>query len=243
MNEIILVIAAFAFGYFLNIFYITVLYHRALAHGSVTLGPILKFAIVHTGNWVTGLDPKAWTCMHRLHHRHSDSPDDPHSPLYLGVFGVMLGQLRSYEKTLRGLIKNDPAYTSVVSDLDFSVSWLNRRKVWYIPYITQVVISILLGVYLQSWAVGLAYYFGILSHPIQGWMVNSFAHKFGYRNFETNDNSKNNQLVSILVAGEGFQNNHHHSPQSARFSKTKGEFDWGYAMCLGAQKLGLLKLT
>src|SRR5262252_6756655 len=71
----------FLAAYLLNIFYITVLYHRGLTHGAVRLRPFTRNLLIHTGNWVTGLDPKGWACMHRLHHMHSDTALDPHRPV------------------------------------------------------------------------------------------------------------------------------------------------------------------
>jgi stearoyl-CoA desaturase (delta-9 desaturase) len=81
-----------------------------------------------------------------------------------------------------------------------------------------------------------------MSHPVHGWMVNSLAHKYGYRNFATKDHSTNNTFVSWLVAGEGLQNNHHARPKSANFAKKKGEIDLGYSLCVISSRLGLIKL-
>lgn len=242
MTYFLLCFVVFVAAYSLNLFYISVLYHRGLTHGAVTLSPGARKFVAWTGNWITGLDPKGWACMHRMHHLYSDTPQDPHSPTYQGVFPLMLGQLRSYERILRGLLKGRDKETSIVSDLDFPVSWLNRHKLWYVPYLTQATTSVALG-YFVGPLMGVAYYFGIMSHPIQGWMVNAFGHTYGYRNFETDDNSKNHAITAWLVAGEGYQNNHHHQPQSAKFSVKKGEWDAGYWMCLAAEKLGWLKIV
>jgi stearoyl-CoA desaturase (delta-9 desaturase) len=180
--------------------------------------------------------------MHRLHHLHSDTEKDPHSPVQYGIFGVMLAQLRSYEKILRRLKRADKEYMDVVSDIEFDVNILNRKKLWLIPYFLHIGIAAALGYYFGSTWVGAAYFLGIMSHPIQGWMVNSFAHHSGYRNFNSDDNSKNNLLVAYLVFGEGFQNNHHSRPFAANFAVKAGEIDTGYWMCLAAEKLGMIKI-
>jgi len=238
-----LVISAivFVFAYAINLFFISVVYHRGLCHGAVRLRPGFKRFAVSAGSWITGIDAKAWVCMHRNHHQHSDTDMDPHSPLRFGVLGVAMGQLRSYERTLGGLIRGRTQYTSVVSDLDFPVHWFNRRKVWYLPYLLHAVIGLALSLLSGYALLGAAYWLGMMSHPVQGWMVNSLAHKFGYRNFETTDNSKNNSIVSWLVVGEGYQNNHHHNPGGVKFSVRRGEFDAGYGMCLAARKFGLIE--
>ena len=232
----------FLLGYLINIFYITVLYHRGLAHGSVTLHPATRQWVVLTGSWVTGIDPKAWACMHRLHHRFSDTALDPHSPVHQGVFGVMLGQLRSYEKALRGLMLGREFYSDMVKDLRFSVHWLNRKQIWWLPYALHAGIAFLLGLGFHSWLLGSAYWLGIMSHPVQGWLVNSFAHQFGYRNHPNEDQSRNNSLVAWLVAGEGYQNNHHFNPTSAKFSERRSEFDGGYLLCQLAARFGILAI-
>jgi stearoyl-CoA desaturase (delta-9 desaturase) len=242
MHTLWIALAVFSVGYLLNVFYITVLYHRGLTHQSVLLVPAMVKWVGWTGIWVTGIDPKAWACMHRLHHQYSDTEKDPHSPQIYGVFGVALEQLRSYELTLRNLISRKTEYLKVVADIPFNVSFLNRKKLWLMPYILHLVLGVLIGFCSHSIWIGGAYYVGIVSHPVQGWMVNSLAHKYGYRNFATRDRSTNNWFVSLLVFGEGYQNNHHARPRRANFAIRGTEIDFGYALCLMARNLGLLKL-
>ncbi|MNX76490.1 Fatty acid desaturase [compost metagenome] len=229
-------------AYLINTTYITVFYHRGLAHGAVTLKPWLRRFVAVTGSWVTGIDPKAWACMHRQHHTYSDTAKDPHSPLNSNIFAVMLDQLRSYERILVQLLKGRPDTTAIVEDLDFPVSWVNRKRVWYLPYVAHLAIAIALGVFGGGWLLGACYFFGLMSHPIEGWLVNSFAHAFGYRNFETEDNSRNNTLIAWLVMGEGYQNNHHAHPGSAKFAFRRFELDLGYGVCLVLKGLGLLEI-
>jgi stearoyl-CoA desaturase (Delta-9 desaturase) len=235
--------SVFLAAYLLNVFYITVLYHRGLTHGAVRLRPYTKALVVHTGNWVTGLDPKGWSTMHRLHHLHSDTPLDPHSPRNHGLFELMWAQLRSYNRVLVALLKGADTETRLVRDLDFEVSWLNRRGLWVLPYLLHASVALAIGGLGHAWLLAAAYYFGMLSHPIQGWMVNALAHRFGYRNFDSADDSRNNTAVAMLVFGEGYQNNHHHSPRSANFAVKPGELDLGYWLCLGAQRLGMLEIV
>jgi stearoyl-CoA desaturase (delta-9 desaturase) len=180
--------------------------------------------------------------MHRRHHLYSDTPRDPHSPLFQGVLPLLYGQLKSYEETLVGLIKNKKEFTSFVTDLDFPVSFLNRKGFWYLPYVLQAALALAIGWGSGYWLWGFAYWLGIMSHPIQGWMVNALAHRFGYRNFPTADNSRNNYFVALLVWGEGYQNNHHHAPQSALFGVKWWELDLGFYLCRLGKWLGLLEM-
>ncbi len=233
----------FLAAYTLNMVYLSVFYHRALTHGAIKLHPALEWVVVHSGNWITGIDPKAWICMHRMHHEYSDTPLDPHTPSTHGIWRVLPMQLNSYNKTIVGLMANKGRYASKVSDLNFGVHWLNKRQLWYLPYVLHAVIAVAIGIYFHAWLLAAGYWIGMMSHPVQGWMVNALAHRFGYRNFATDDNSKNNSIVAWLVFGEGYQNNHHKSPASAKFSVRRSECDFGFGICVILSSLGLLKIT
>lgn len=238
----LLCLGVFAVAYLINATYISVFYHRGLAHGAVELRPWLQQFVAKTGIWVTGIDPKAWACMHRLHHEHSDTPQDPHSPLHAGILGVAIAQLRSYERILVQLLKKRPEVTDLVGDLPFNVSWPNRNRVWWLPYALHTAIAVGLGVGLHAWLLGFCLFTGLMSHPVEGWLVNSFAHAVGYRNFETPDNSRNNTLIALLVMGEGYQNNHHQHPASPKFALRAGEIDLGYSVCQILRALNLLTI-
>ncbi|MGQ0505850.1 MAG: fatty acid desaturase [Myxococcaceae bacterium] len=231
----------FFVAYLLNVVTITVGYHRGLAHKALALKPALRRAVIVGGNWVTGLDPKAWVVMHRLHHAHSDTPLDPHSPVNVGILGIGMEQLRSYKRVLVGLLKKDPELTKYASDLDFPLNPLNRNKLWYLPYLLHAVVGVglALGV---GYLMGGAYFLGMMSHPMQGGIVNSLGHAWGGRNFNTPDNSRNNHLAAWLIFGEGFQNNHHRFPASALFAYRSSEVDLGYSICVALEKMNLLEI-
>ena len=176
--------AIFVVTYLLNMTYITVFYHRGLTHQAVILNPTLRRFVIATGNWVTGLDPKGWSCMHRMHHLYSDTAKDPHSPSNVGIFGVMLAQLNSYNAILRRLKRQNKEFQQIVPDLDFPINWLNLHKLWFLPYVIHLSVWLLLGYTTGMWLLGYAYFLGMMSHPVQGWLVNAFGHAKGYRNFD-----------------------------------------------------------
>lgn len=236
LHSILVPFLFFLAGYVINMFYISVLYHRGLAHSSVRLSAWTKRWALRTGRWVTGIEPTAWVCMHRLHHMHSDTSSDPHSPSFLGLWGLFSGQHRSYRKILEGLGARNADYLALISDLPAGPG---KFRAW-LPYFLQTVFALSLGFLVHNPLCGVAFYLGLMSHPIQGWMVNGIAHRFGYRNFATSDDSKNNTLVALLVMGEGYQNNHHANPERAKFSRRWFELDLGYAICLLAEKFGIL---
>jgi stearoyl-CoA desaturase (delta-9 desaturase) len=227
-------------GYSLNLLYITVFYHRAVTHRSLELHPAIRRLVRLTGNWVTGLDLKAWACMHRIHHANADGPGDPHSPANVGIMGVAVAQLRSYERILVGLARRDPAFVDVVRDLDFDINWLNRRGLWWLPYVVHAALGTVLSLASGVWPLGVVYVAGIMSHPVQGWIVNSFGHAVGSRNFDTPDQSRNNHVAAWLIWGEGLQNNHHAYPGSARFSYHWWEADFGWVVVRALERVGVV---
>ena len=241
MNIAFVSLFIFIAAYLLNILYITVFYHRGITHNAVRLKPATLKFVALTGSWITGLDPKAWACMHRTHHEYSDQVEDPHSPWNSNIFGVAVSQLKSYKKILAGLHQNQEPYVSIVKDLDFEMSYRNHNSMSWLPYALHMIIAVSLGFAFHSPFPALGYWFGMTSHPIQGWMVNALAHSYGYQNFDNNDKSVNNTLVAWLVFGEGFQNNHHKFPASAKFSKKWFEVDLGYGLCKTVEFFGWIE--
>ncbi len=233
----------FLAGYCCSMFYTSILYHRGLAHQALELSPFLLKLIEKTGMIITGIDPKGWVCMHRLHHKYSDTNLDPHSPVHNGVWYTFVKQHKSFERILIKLIKQDPETTALVKDIPFSVHWLNRKGYWWAPFAMHFIIGILLSLSF-SWMIGVAYFLGICGHPVQGFMVNAFAHTYGYRTFDDEpDRSTNNFLVAWLVFGEGYQNNHHRYPNSAKFSMQSYEIDPGFVFVKILQWSGLAKIN
>ena len=229
--------AVFATAYLLNITWISLFYHRALAHRAIVLGPRMRRFVVAVGPWITGMDPKAWVCMHRLHHRHSDTPKDPHSPRNAGILGVLFAQYTAYIAIQRGLAKGDLALIRTVSDLDFEAPrWMYNRATALMPYLVHAAAAAAFAALTGYWLLAAAFWVGMMSHPVQGWLVNAFAHSVGHRNFDLRDDSRNTWLLGVLVAGEGLQNNHHAFPASAKFSFRWWEIDpgWGIARTLDA---------
>jgi stearoyl-CoA desaturase (delta-9 desaturase) len=243
LSYALLCLAILLGAFLLSTAYVSVFYHRGLAHGALSIPPRARRFIAITGCWVTGIDPKAWVCMHRLHHRYADEEGDPHSPVNVGIPGVLLAQLRFYEKALAALTLGKKSYSRVVEDLDFPISWPNRKQLWYLPHMAQIGAAVLIALIFDAWIFAACLYAGLMSHPVQGWLVNSFGHAVGYRNFRTPDNSRNNLAVAWLAHGEGLQNNHHHDPDSARFSYHWWEPDSGYALCRLFQWLGWVSIN
>lgn len=227
-SYIALCLGALVAVYLINIGYMSLFYHRAFTHGAIRLRPWFRRFVIATAPWVTGMDIKAWVCMHRMHHKYSDGKRDPHSPVNSNIIGVFKAQLHAYRHVMNRLNEKRKPYASIVSDLDFPVVWFQRKEMWWIPYLAHILIALTIAFVFQAWLLGFALILGSMSHPIQGWIINSFGHSIGYRNFNRDDNSKNNFPAALFILGEGFQNNHHQYPASAKFSAKKWEFDPGY---------------
>jgi stearoyl-CoA desaturase (delta-9 desaturase) len=238
----LLAICLFLVGYFISMTYTSVFYHRVLAHNAASVSDRMKKLIGQSGMLITGIDPKGWICMHRLHHQHSDTPLDPHSPAHTGFWYTFIKQHKSFERTLIRLMKHDQNYERIVSDIPFDVHFLNRAGLWYLPFVVHALIGFSLAMYFDYALVGVGYFFGICGHPIQGFMVNALGHSVGYRNFDCPDQSTNNLFVALTCLGEGYQNNHHQYPSSPKFSLKKGEMDPGYGVLKSLEILGLLKI-
>lgn len=243
---IALCIAAFVLTYGLTIVTTSVGYHRGLAHGAVKLREPWRRLLVTHGIWVTGVDPTAWVVMHRLHHTHSDTPDDPHTPSgkrkgVIGFATMFARQLFGYNRALVGIRAGAEPYASLGKDL--KLSWCMRT--WgcgWLPLLLHGGIALGVVALGGGWPLAVAIFAGIMSHVVQGAIINYFGHAYGGRNFDSDDDSRNNQIAAWLVLGEGLQNNHHRYARSARFSYRPTEVDMGFAACLVLEKLGVLDI-
>lgn len=161
--------------------------------------------------------PLWWTAHHRAHHRHSDRALDPHSPRVRNFWWSHIGWVLSPQHVATDW--------RVVKDwLRFpELRWINRLH--WLPGIGLAVLCWLIG----GWS-GLVWGFFVstifLFHAT--FFVNSLCHLFGRRRYRTTDDSRNNLFVALLTCGEGWHNNHHHYPVSARQGFRWWEIDFSY---------------
>jgi fatty-acid desaturase len=233
----------FVVTYLFTIVTTSVGYHRGLAHGAVRLRDPVRAWLCKYGIWFTSIDAKAWVVMHRLHHAYSDTAEDPHTPTRKGVLGFVTmfkTQILGYHKVIEGLRNGDERYTSIGKDLEMSWPMRTGRSWW--PILLHVGIAAAIVVLGGGWLLAVAVFAGMMSHVVQGAIINFLGHAYGSRNFDSDDDSRNNHFAAWLVLGEGFQNNHHRWPSSARFSYRRREVDMGWAACLILEKLGVLDI-
>ncbi|WP_245952818.1 fatty acid desaturase [Chitinophaga skermanii] len=187
------------------------------------------------------LIPRAYGVMHRMHHVYSDTEHDPHSPhFFKDVWSMMVRTRQIYNDHVEGKAKVDPEFTQeplpIWEKMDKFGDNNITRLVWVGLYIA------FYAVFAPSawWFLLLPIHF--LMGPIQGAVVNWCGHKYGYRNFDNGDESKNTSPWGILLMGELFQNNHHKHGNHPNFAKKWFEIDPTYPIMKVMHWVGIIKL-
>ena len=203
--------------YLVNMAGITVGYHRYFAHRSFKTSRAFQFALACLGCTALQKGPLWWASQHRHHHRHSDTPEDVHSPVVGGFLWSHLGWLFTP--------KWDEGDPKTVRDLSRYPELRRLEHLHWLPAVLLASLCFLIG----GWS-GLfgGFFLGnVLSHHAV-FLVNSACHLWGGRRYATPDASRNNALVALLTFGEGWHNNHHHYQSSANQGFFWWEFDVGY---------------
>lgn len=216
---------------------VTLYLHRCQTHRSITFrAPVAHF--MRFWLWVrTAMPTKEWVAVHRCHHAHVDGPDDPHSPIVYGIWRVLFMGTSLYHKAAHNDRLVEQYGTGTPDDvLERS---LYARLSLLGPVFTLVTNAWLFGVWgLGMWLVEMAW----IPFFAAG-VINGLGHWWGYRNFETPDQSRNlpGKYWSILTCGEALHNNHHHVQNSVGFAVNPGELDPGYWYFRALRAVGLAR--
>lgn len=213
--------------YVVRMFFITAGYHRYLSHRSFRTGRLVQFVLAAGGTTALQKGPLWWASHHRLHHRFTDLDQDVHSPRD-GFWWSHVGWILStrYKRTDLADIKDFAAFP----ELRFL-----ERAWWLGPLVLAA------GCYLVGGWGGLV--IGFFLSTVLLWhatfLVNSAAHLIGRRRFATPDTSRNSAVIAFITGGEGWHNNHHYLPASARQGFTRWEFDptWYVLRALASLRL------
>ncbi len=211
-------------GYVITALGITVGYHRLFTHRSFKTSAPMRAILGIMGSMAAQGPILEWCATHRRHHQHTDRPEDPHSP---HVHGTEIGSLLKgmYHSHVGWFFTPGPSEEYMrryVPDLrkDKVVVWVSKLVgVW-------TVLGLLIPGAIGLWATHswmgalLGFLWGgllrvFLVHHVT-WSVNSICHIWGAQPFDTHDESRNNPIFGILSMGEGWHNNHHAFPSSAR---------------------------
>jgi stearoyl-CoA desaturase (delta-9 desaturase) len=226
--------------YAIRLFAITGFYHRYFSHRTFRTSRAVQFAFALIGASSVQRGPLWWAAHHRNHHRHADTAADPHSPRE-GFWWSHVGWFLTRQRFRTDLAR--------VPDLAGypELRWLDRYDT-AVPVALAVALWIA-GALLERHAPSL----GVSGGQLLVWgffvstvvlfhvtvTINSLAHRYGRRRYDTADDSRNNLWLALLTFGEGWHNNHHFFPGSARQGFRWWEID---ATWYGLRLLALLGL-
>ncbi len=233
-------------------FGVTVGFHRLVTHRAFRAPAIVRFIFGVLGSMAVEGPVIRWAGTHRLHHQHSDDELDPHSPhasalhswgsgvraTIRGVFHAHVGWL--FDPRIEGLdrytkdLRADPVVNAV--DRQF-VLWVVVGLL--LPAVLGGLISLSLAGALLGFLWGGLVRVLIVHHTT--WSVNSICHLWGARPFDCDDHSRNNPIVGVLGLGEGWHNNHHAFPASARHGLCWWELDLSYLLIRALSLVGLAR--
>lgn len=229
--------------WYLSLFAQTFFHHRYASHGAFKMSKGWeKFFFIFT--YITQgshyMSPKAYAIMHRLHHAHTDTELDPHSPNFSSnIFTMMWRTSRIYRDIFHGRMKVEEKYMKNLPEWPALDRWANSawsRGLWVLIYVAIfVMFATSPWLYLLLPVV-------ITMGAFHGAIINWFAHKFGYKNFILKNTSENLFPVDILMLGESYHNNHHKHPSAINFGVRGHEIDPVYPVILLLNKLGVIQI-
>jgi len=215
--------------YAVRTFGITAGYHRYFAHKAYKTSRAFQFLLALFGCVALQKGPLWWSGHHRGHHRHSDTPLDPHSPHETTFWWSHVGWILSneYSRTPSEDIPDFARYPEL--------RWLDN---WHmVPGIVLAVACYLLGgMPCLVWGFLISLLF--VYHAT--FAVNSINHLFGTRRYDTPDDSRNNWFVALITFGEGWHNNHHHYQSSANQGFAWYEIDISYRILVLLSWFGIV---
>jgi stearoyl-CoA desaturase (Delta-9 desaturase) len=231
-----------AFLYVVRMFGITGVYHRYFSHRTYQTSRWFQFLLGVLGASSAQKGPIWWASHHRHHHKHSDTPEDIHSPIIHGIYYAHVGWVLS------------PQYletrTENVKDLLQFPELRLLDKYNLVPPILLAIACYFLGVALQAFFPQLGtsgpqmliwgFFISTVLLYHGTFCINSAAHLFGSRRFKTTDSSRNSLIFALITLGEGWHNNHHRYPGAEPQGMYWWEIDISHYILVGLSWLGLV---
>ncbi len=239
-------VAMAAFLYLLRMHAITGWYHRYFSHRTFKTNRFWQFVWAYIGNTSAQRGPLWWAAHHRHHHRYSDEVNDTHSPKQKGFWWSHMGWFASRA--------NFRCKLELVPDLAKfpELLWLDRFDIlapaslgfacWGLGMVLNHCVPSLKGTGWETSGPQMLVWF-LISTVITAhatFTINSLAHVFGSRRYETSDTSRNNFLLSLLTLGEGWHNNHHHYQSTVRQGFRWYEVDVSWYLLVVQSWLGMV---
>lgn len=238
-------ILAFFVGHWtISVFCQTFFLHRYCAHRMFTMSKGWErffHLLTYVSQGASYLNPRGYAVLHRMHHAFSDTPQDPHSPRnHSNPWTMMWATKHTYddfaydrarpEARFDGGIPTWAALDKLGQSWPMRVLWLGAYTAFYIEFATAPWMYALLP-------------FHFLMGPVHGAIVNWCGHRYGYRNFENGDDSRNTLFFDFLTLGELFQNNHHKFGMAPNFAARWFEIDPTYQAIRLFSALGIIELA
>jgi len=235
-SSVLVIVCFFLLHWWGSVLMQTFFLHRYASHGMFRLSRGWErafYLLTYVFQGSSYLVPSAYAWLHRAHHAYSDTEKDPHTPHRFGnVFSMMWETKHQYsafvhgalpEPRFRGYVPIWPALDRIGDSNLSRLAWGTAYTLFYIAFA-------------PHWAFFLLLPAHFLMGPIHGAIVNWAGHKYGYRNFDTRDQSRNVLPWDVVTLGELFQNNHHRHAQSINFAQRAFEWDpaYGFIRLLGA---------
>jgi stearoyl-CoA desaturase (delta-9 desaturase) len=240
-SPIALVIAIALYG--LRMFAITGFYHRYFSHKAFRTSRLVQFIFAVIGASAVQRGPLWWAAHHRLHHVNADRQGDEHSPRRHGFFWSHMGWFLSRHNFATRLDKvQDFARYPELRLLDRFDTLVPTLLALALFIAGELLATHLPDLETNGWQLvvwGFVISTVVLYHVT--FTINSLAHSLGHRRFATRDDSRNNWVLALFTFGEGWHNNHHFYPGSARQGFTRWELDLTYYLLLVLEKLGLIR--
>ena len=209
-------IVLFVVLYVVRAFFITAGYHRYFAHRAYRMGRVAQAVFAFGGGTAAQKGALWWASIHRTHHRYTDTDRDPHSP-QRGFWWSHVGWILSdrHAATDYDVIGDFAKYPEL--------RWLNKHD-WVAPWMLGVA-----SYFIAGWSgVVVGFFCSTIALWHATFAINSVAHLRGRRRYATNDSSRNNVVLAFATLGEGWHNNHHHDPVTARQGFRWWEIDISY---------------
>jgi stearoyl-CoA desaturase (Delta-9 desaturase) len=219
----------FILHWYISLFSQTFFLHRYGAHKMFVMNKFWEkffYLVTYISQGSSYLNPRAYAVLHRMHHAYSDTEKDPHSPHHTkNLFTMMHTTKDIYNSYLNHVKEPEDRFGRDIPEWKFidniGDAWISRIA-WGTIYVLFYI------QFAEHWWLYLLLPIHFLMGPVHGAIVNWSGHKYGYSNFDNNDQSKNSLVVDFLMGGELFQNNHHKHADDANFAKKWYELDPTY---------------